>query len=368
MNFLNKLIMKNFKFSCMIIFTLLYIILYHQLKRDQAVKSRSISISNNVRRNFNSFMINPAYERKVLILTNRSTMSTHAEYLTNVFSALRIGYKCETIASIIASSQLKIIGKNRVYYSLVIVESIDLLEFLPANIKQDLLHYSKIYKIGIIFLLTDKKTLQKKQYIIDNATFEIELVENKHLFRDCYLNSNNQDAFFKITKLTVEAQFIATTNGISTNKTWVFKDSLGSSALLKCNKYNMMLKSNNYMRKLFIATNWARVPVLTTLLLDAISYGSFERLNIDLIRYVQIDIDDIFVGASGMRMKPMDVHALIGFQSFLNQNYFDSNQSMFKFNLGYSGYYYQKGNLEENLADQLLIGLYYLLVSDLFID
>ena len=357
MNFQNKLIMKNLKFPCMFVIILLYIILYYQLERDQTVRSSLIAIPNNVKCNFDSVMINPIYDSKVLILINRSTMSTHAEYLANIFGALRIDYKFESVASIIASSQLKILGKNRVYYSLVIVESIDLFEFLPAYIKQDLLHYCNIYKIGIIFLLTDKKTLQKKQYLIDNATFEIELVENKYLLRDCYLNSNNQDEFFRLTKFTMEAQFIAT-NAINPNKTWVFKDSFGTSALFKCNKYNMMLKSNNRTRKLFITTNWARIPALTSLLLDAISFGSFDRLNIDLIRYIQIDIDDMFVGASGRRMKPTDVHALIEFQRVLNQNYFDSNQSMFKFNLGYSGYYYQKGSLEENLADQLLIGLY----------
>ena len=36
---------------------------------------------------------------------------------------------------------------------------------------------------------------------------------------------------------------------------------------------------------------------------------------------------------------------------------FNSSPYKFKFNLGYSGYYYQHGNIDENLGDKLLMGI-----------
>ncbi len=43
--------------------------------------------------------------------------------------------------------------------------------------------------------------------------------------------------------------------------------------------------------------------------------------------------------------------------NFLNKRHFNSSTYEFKFNLGYSGYYYQHGNTEENLADEMLISM-----------
>jgi heparan sulfate N-deacetylase/N-sulfotransferase NDST2 len=77
---------------------------------------------------------------------------------------------------------------------------------------------------------------------------------------------------------------------------------------------------------------------------------------------VQIDIDDIFVGATGTRMVEADVFSLIRFQEeHLNRFVFNVSSSYgddvykFKFNLGFSGYYYQSGNDKENKGDQLLV-------------
>lgn len=43
------------------------------------------------------------------------------------------------------------------------------------------------------------------------------------------------------------------------------------------------------------------------MLMDSISYLSYGKLSLSLERYIQIDIDDIFVGAKGTRMKAEDV-------------------------------------------------------------
>ena len=70
-----------------------------------------------------------------------------------------------------------------------------------------------------------------------------------------------------------------------------------------------------------------------------------------LNRYIQIDIDDIFLGSkSNDRLKFGDIQALLRSQLFI-QNYV----SDFRYRLGFSGYYYHTGNDEENQGDRLLM-------------
>ncbi|XP_046856204.1 bifunctional heparan sulfate N-deacetylase/N-sulfotransferase 2-like [Xenia sp. Carnegie-2017] len=86
------------------------------------------------------------------------------------------------------------------------------------------------------------------------------------------------------------------------------------------------------------------------LFLDALGYMSSGKLAKSLDRWIQVDIDDIFVGRSGIRMKADDVQALVSAQKSL--------QKMvpgFQFNLGFSGKYFKNGNEEENAGDEELI-------------
>lgn len=45
----------------------------------------------------------------------------------------------------------------------------------------------------------------------------------------------------------------------------------------------------------------------TVVMVDALSYLSFGKLELQLERYIQVDVDDIFVGKEGIRMKVSDV-------------------------------------------------------------
>ena len=66
--------------------------------------------------------------------------------------------------------------------------------------------------------------------------------------------------------------------------------------------------------------------------LDSLTYLSNGVLSLPLQRYIQIDIDDIFVGEKGTRIKAADVEALVNFQERL-----EFLIPEFKFNLGFSG-------------------------------
>uniref|UniRef100_A0A2Y9D1L4 [heparan sulfate]-glucosamine N-sulfotransferase n=2 Tax=Cellia TaxID=44534 RepID=A0A2Y9D1L4_9DIPT len=86
------------------------------------------------------------------------------------------------------------------------------------------------------------------------------------------------------------------------------------------------------------------------LFLDSLSYLSHGQLSLNLERRILIDIDDIFVGEKGTRLKPDDVHALIA-----TQNRIEEMVPGFRFNLGFSGKYFHHGTHEENLGDDMLL-------------
>ncbi|XP_036293613.1 bifunctional heparan sulfate N-deacetylase/N-sulfotransferase 2 isoform X3 [Pipistrellus kuhlii] len=71
---------------------------------------------------------------------------------------------------------------------------------------------------------------------------------------------------------------------------------------------------------------------------DAVAYLTGKRLCLDLDRYILVDIDDIFVGKEGTRMKVADVEALL-----TTQNKLRTLVPNFTFNLGFSGKFYHTG-------------------------
>ncbi|XP_071510608.1 bifunctional heparan sulfate N-deacetylase/N-sulfotransferase 1-like [Diadema antillarum] len=90
--------------------------------------------------------------------------------------------------------------------------------------------------------------------------------------------------------------------------------------------------------------------MLSMLLLDSVAHLTQGRLQTALNRYVLIDIDDIFVGRTGIRLKESDVESLVSIQAELQEL-----MPGFHFNLGFSGKYFQRGTEEENRGDQRIV-------------
>ncbi|ESO93397.1 hypothetical protein LOTGIDRAFT_232790 [Lottia gigantea] len=107
-------------------------------------------------------------------------------------------------------------------------------------------------------------------------------------------------------------------------------------------------KIDNIKRILFGST--LRFWLHRLLLLDSISYLSHGKLSVSLDRYIQIDIDDIFVGKEGIRMLVEDVEALAQ-----KQELFQQIIPGFHFNLGFSGRYYLHGSYDEDAGDKKLL-------------
>ncbi|KAK2725532.1 bifunctional heparan sulfate N-deacetylase/N-sulfotransferase-like [Artemia franciscana] len=86
------------------------------------------------------------------------------------------------------------------------------------------------------------------------------------------------------------------------------------------------------------------------LLLDSMSFLSHGKLSTSLDRNILIDVDDIFVGPQGQRLTVNDVEAMIQSQERISRIVFG-----FRFNLGFSGKYFQRGFPEENEGDRYLL-------------
>ncbi|PSN31955.1 Bifunctional heparan sulfate N-deacetylase/N-sulfotransferase, partial [Blattella germanica] len=86
------------------------------------------------------------------------------------------------------------------------------------------------------------------------------------------------------------------------------------------------------------------------LFLDSLSYLSHGQLSVSLQRFLLVDVDDIFVGERGTRLKKDDVMALLATQQRIQQLV-----PGFRFNLGFSGKYFHHGTAEENQGDDMLL-------------
>ena len=100
--------------------------------------------------------------------------------------------------------------------------------------------------------------------------------------------------------------------------------------------------------KVLFGSGIARHWTYRLLFLDALQYLSNGLINFPLVRYMLVDIDDVFVGSN--RFTRSDVQALISSQEKLAQLV-----PGFKYNLGFSGSTFQSGTEEENLADEMLM-------------
>ena len=86
------------------------------------------------------------------------------------------------------------------------------------------------------------------------------------------------------------------------------------------------------------------------LLLDALFYSSSGEVVTPLKRYIQIDIDDIFVGAEGTRIGRSDVDAMVKFQEIWSKKIID-----FHFVIGFSGKFIYRGNETEIAGDKYIL-------------
>ena len=299
---------------------------------------------------------------KILLISTTSTSNNTKEFI-NLLESMRYDYDTLYISKLVNQRAYLTKLNNKFYYSLIVIDSSELfINEKYRNLKEYLLGYVKHFSVGLIVAFNnyDLNKLECFSAYTSAEGLRIRL-EPRSSLKECKLRDANE--VFKITKPNTNENVLIS-NDIEPDH-YVLFDGFknGYESLLECDGKSLVLKSNQYIsiKQILIVVDLNELLIYSSLLLDFISYATNGRLNASAMqRFIQIDIDDIFVGATGKRMVPADVDSLIDFQeNYLNKFYFNTSLYRFKFNLGFSGHYYQSGNEFENRADQMLIGNYF---------
>uniref|UniRef100_A0A673NEW5 Bifunctional heparan sulfate N-deacetylase/N-sulfotransferase 1 n=1 Tax=Sinocyclocheilus rhinocerous TaxID=307959 RepID=A0A673NEW5_9TELE len=244
--------------------------------------------------------------------------------------------------------------KNRGRFTLVIYENILKYVNLDAWNRELLDKYCVEYGVGIIgFFKANENSLQSAQL----KGFPLFLHSNLGL-RDCSVNPKSplllitkarevehgplpgdDWTVFQSNHTTYEPVLLA--RGRST-------EASGAPGLLHAAVVQDLGLHDGIQRVLF--GNNLNFWLHKLVLVDAVSFLTGKRLSLALERYILVDIDDIFVGKEGTRMKVSDVKALLE-----TQNELRTHVPNFTFNLGFSGKFFHAGTDEEDLGDDLLL-------------
>lgn len=279
---------------------------------------------------------NVTNDKRVLILA-RSKHSPSVLELTRVFEYNRVKYKLLVEHRTRSSIQLGSQKSNRSFYSLLVVDS------LPPVVDSVRDECARL-RIGIVYVSLSSRI--GKRLVVGEEPNSCRLVnDDNDLWQVTQPSRTNPSVWF----------------ASNASETIVYEQTSDFlEPLVECGGRGdyLVLRTRNKSRLRQVVVGSRLDEIAPSIVLDLIDYASYARIQLaSRDRFVQIDVDDVFVAKSGLRMRADDVHEMIRFQNeFLNKRVFDS--SSFRFNLGYSGFYFGSGNRDENLADQLLIGIY----------
>jgi hypothetical protein len=305
------------------------------LNYNNALKKSSKKPNDYVCSNHNSLVNDKnslnARNKKIFFFLNHKNSDLLGN-LTNIFDSTRIEY-------IIGFSFIELLELEEI--SIVIFEFYN--DYLKLKDNLEFTNYLLKKKIGVIL-------------------FNNSANKNKFQIIECQINENyeNNDFFHITRKNTQKLKINKILNYDRKFKSLFFNKNFNSRSILGCNDESESVlfvnQLNGIKYVLFGVTDINVIWILKSLFLDSIRFLSDQEIDFSLDRFIQIDIDDIFVAKTGTRMLPDDVDALLMFQDDLTKNYFYHDDNKFKHTIGYSGHYYKSGNDIEDKADELLIG------------
>ncbi|XP_071808785.1 bifunctional heparan sulfate N-deacetylase/N-sulfotransferase 3-like [Asterias amurensis] len=290
-----------------------------------------------------------------LVIIERSD-SVFAYNITSALEANRIDFTAVLIKERHwPRLEHKQVGK----FSVIIFQGIHLYLDMDKNLLQAIHQYCKKYSVGIIFFAVVRKTDEAYTRQIGDLPV---YMDQRLSLKDLVISPSADDVLY-VTKagqrindsLPYDDWTVFRTKHTSYRP--IVQAKTLSQDLLKLNSpapvlhTTMLLDEGNFdgIRRIFIG-NDLRFWLHYILFLDSISYLSHGLLKTSLDRYIQVDIDDIFVGAKGIRMTAPDVEALL-----LQQDILAEKIPGFSFKLGFSGKFFKRGNEKEMEGDEALV-------------
>ncbi|GMS95820.1 hypothetical protein PENTCL1PPCAC_17995, partial [Pristionchus entomophagus] len=294
---------------------------------------------------FDSFSPNDTAltEPRILLLLE-NVFSRHGRLITQMLNATKCAYKIETF-----SKNLPLLTTStRGRYSTIIIENFNRYVNLPKWNRQLLDKYSQDYKVPIVSFFPGRVQF-----------FSSSKVRGMNLTM-----WHNQKAFNARFSPSSVIPFIGRPDAVlpfpvSDGREWsLFEESSDYESVLvvediEGRRRAAIIRDKGLVdgvEKIVIGHNLSEWMIGLGFI-DSLRWSTKSRCGVDsLDRFIQIDIDDVFVGARGTRMIPDDVEALVQSQERLRHSI-----SNFSYLLGYSGAYFLHGDDLEDEGDKKLI-------------
>jgi len=264
---------------------------------------------------------NQRISKKVLIIIE-SPYSRNAKNIAYAMESARFQYKVVSDSRTLPT--LTHMNKGR--FGVIIFETMNIYLTLDQWSRQLIDKYCREYGVGMIFFMKGPSEDELQMEKIGDFGFTVQY--NMGL-KEYKLNPNSQ--VWRITKpgeivgetFQEEGWAVFHTNHSTfeplayATQTAAFYEDYDPVVVSKNRTvYPAVLDRglNDGIRRVFFGQDFS-FWLHSLMLIDSISYLSYGKLSLSLERYIQIDIDDIFVAAVGTRMKADDVVVSIFLQS-----------------------------------------------------
>ncbi|VDM40201.1 unnamed protein product [Toxocara canis] len=281
-------------------------------------------------------------DAKVLVFVE-TFYSKLGKQILNIIDAIKVPRKVETL-----SKNLPLLTTaKRGRFSIIIIENYYKYLNLPAWNRQLLDKYCRDYGVGIISFLASRSADYIRAKVKDSPL----------TFRQKQRAANLRFSAHSVVNFLAKPGAVLEAPQPDTDDWILFDISKGFESVISAEDVDGEERAavvhdrglaDGVERILFghNFTHWINKIAFV----DALRHLGEGSVRIDLNRFIQIDVDDIFVGMSGSRMTRSDADALLDSQNRLRR--FIAN---FTYCLGFSGSFFRNGDSLEVKGDERLI-------------
>ena len=231
--------------------------------------------------------------------------------------------------------------KGRGKYAVVIFEDISVLWTLSQHNRDTLLFYCTTYKAGIL-VLSDPDFVEEKN-------------ETTTMLKHLKLTRNTE---IRDLRTAPKAKIIRTLKADTKSNVAVGESLSWATFDIQHSTYSPVILANMGQKVVVLFDRGKLDSIPKVLFGHSLRTWQMKIMFIDAIYYlarkkrpssyrnILVDIDDIFVGRTGIRLKPNDVQTMIASQQKLQKII-----SNFHYNLGFSGNNFRSGSPDENGID-----------------
>ncbi|KRZ22591.1 Bifunctional heparan sulfate N-deacetylase/N-sulfotransferase, partial [Trichinella pseudospiralis] len=292
--------------------------------------------------------LNSKCDSKILLLVENQ-YSALGQQIKTVLNYLKVPYKVQAVRKTLPS--LTNLARGR--YMIIIFENFNRYINMNHWNRQLLDKYCKEFGASIVAFMTSKSD-QDEFDPVKLLGFPL-YVQKQRRFANASLSDISQ-------LLYIAKRGSHFPGPVGNGSNWVgfrpnhstYKPVMFARDVLNANDVQSLVLLDNGefdgIRRLLFGNDLNSFWPLKLLFLDGLRFLSFGKIELPLVRYLQIDIDDIFVGQENGKITKADVEELLKSQERMKKHV-----TNFVYNLGFCGRFYGRGNDLDRSGDEMLI-------------